>query len=379
LLYKKYGQPNSRTELRQFRAAYRNNFWFCRFPVTFKPYTACMKTKTGIILFHLFACFAFLALPVLFAPGSRISLDQLYTRHIQREIFGYLLMILFFYLNYFILIPKLYFPKKYAVFFVLLATCLFLVTFLPQLLYPMGRMHPPMPPPVPGKNSILFEISHHFFLFLVVVFISLTLKISNQWKQTQKEKLTAELSYLKAQINPHFLFNTLNSIYALAIEKSDQTPTAVVKLSGMMRYVLSESQQDFVPLEKEISYISDYIELQKIRLGATVNLTYTVTGNLLGKQLAPLILISFVENAFKYGVNPEEPSRILIEIAVTVADLTLLVKNNKVNTNIGEAEKSGLGIQNTRNRLQLLYPGRYDLGINDAENEFTVTLKIAMS
>ena len=105
--------------------------------------------------------------------------------------------------------------------------------------------------------------------------MSTMIKINNRLKQTEKEKIDAELSYLKAQINPHFLFNTLNSIYSSAIEENaDNTATAVVKLSGMMRYVISEAHHDYVPLEKEINYITDYIELQKIRLGNTVNLQY---------------------------------------------------------------------------------------------------------
>ena len=129
------------------------------------------------------------------------------------------------------------------------------------------------------------------------------LKINSRLKLAEKEKVNAELSYLKAQINPHFLFNTLNSIYSLAIEKSDYTATAVVKLSSMMRYVITDASHKFVPLEKEINYISNYIELQKLRIDSSIKLMYTVTGDISDKKIAPLVLISFIENAFKYGVN----------------------------------------------------------------------------
>src|ERR1700748_3501739 len=187
------------------------------------------------------------------------------------------------------------------------------------------------------------------------------LKISNRLKLAEREKVNAELSYLKAQINPHFLFNTLNSIYSLAIEKSDYTATAVVKLSGMMRYVITDASHKFVSLEKEINYISDYIELQKIRLDDSIKLSYSVSGDPADKIVAPLVLISFIENAFKYGVNAEENSEIKIHIDSTKGYVHLRVFNKKVKIQQVNTHTSGLGIENTINRLQLLYPGRHKL------------------
>ncbi|HRD40256.1 MAG TPA: sensor histidine kinase, partial [Bacteroidia bacterium] len=185
-----------------------------------------------------------------------------------------------------------------------------------------------------------------------------------------------ELSYLKAQINPHFLFNTLNSIYSLAIQKSDETANAVVKLSGMMRYVLTESQNEFVSLQKELDYINNYIELQKTRLDSTIKLHYTITGTTTGKAIAPLILIPFIENAFKYGVNAEENSEITIEISVNEAAINLFVKNNKVSIRPDPENRSGLGIENTKSRLLLLYPGKHYLNIDDNSASFSVSLSI---
>jgi sensor histidine kinase YesM len=200
--------------------------------------------------------------------------------------------------------------------------------------------------------------------------------MSEQWKRTRKEKLQAELSYLKAQINPHFLFNTLNSIYALAIDKSDHTATAVVKLSGMMRYVLSEAHRDLVSLQKELEYISGYIELQRLRLDDSVQLHFAITGEVRDLRIAPLILIPFVENAFKYGVNPEEDSNISIGIDITGDELHLSVLNHKVT--VQPAEESGLGISNTRHRLSLLYPGQHDLHISDTPESFFVSLNMKL-
>jgi sensor histidine kinase YesM len=215
-------------------------------------------------------------------------------------------------------------------------------------------------------------------MFVIVLFCALLLKTNQRWRKLQQEKLETELSYLKAQINPHFLFNTLNSIYSLAIEKSDYTATAVVKLSGMMRYIISESHKNFVSLEKEVNYINDYIELQKFRLGGTVEIQYSLQGNYNRKEIAPLILITFVENAFKYGVNPEQHSKILVRIDIENDSLILAIENNKVTTSQEKIEASGLGISNTRNRLEMLYPGKYKLNINDGVEKFKVHLEVTL-
>jgi hypothetical protein len=349
-----------------------------------------MKNKGLNIAFHVIACLVFLSLPVLLSPDI-LRDDLLYIPPFQRDFMTYLLVLIFFYINYYFLIPKYYTNKKYLAYISIVIIAFLLIEFIPRCIT-KGGFHmgppphmlengPPMGPagpPRPGKAHFLVETGRHFFLFMFVVFLSLMLKTRELLKKAQREKSDAELSYLKAQINPHFLFNTLNSIYSLAIDKSDYTATAVVKLSGMMRYVLSEANNEFVSLEKEIRYISDFIELQKLRLGNTVRLNYNVHGNISGKQIAPLILIPFIENAFKYGVNPEENSEIIIEIAITENNLNLSVRNNKVKVKTEAHEKSGLGIANTKSRLQLLYPGKHYLTLEDNEKDFHVSLSIKL-
>jgi len=347
---------------------------------------AAMKGETRQILLHIIGCITFLSLPVLFAPDLPESLNIFRSVPTQRNLIAYLLMIAFFYLNFFVLIPKFYYTKKYLLFFLIILFCFIIVSLLPSLIIPEGFRRP-LPPeiqnnfrfrnePPPPNHSFPFYITQYLFIFIAVVFFSLILRISNRWKQTEKEKLNAELSYLKAQINPHFLFNTLNSIYSLALEKSDNTATAVVKLSGMMRYVLDEADNDFVLLEKEINYISSYIELQRIRYGNSIQLSFLIKGNTAGKKIAPLILIPFVENAFKHGVNAEENSDIKIEINIDKNELHLLVTNNKVSLQQLEENKSGLGIENAKDRLQLLYPAKHELHIHDNETFFSVSLNL---
>ena len=154
--------------------------------------------------------------------------------------------------------------------------------------------------PQPREHSELFD-AQFLIPFLLVIALAFLIKITNRLNEINTEKRNAEVSYLKAQINPHFLFNTLNSLYALTLQKSNEAPIAVLKLSGIMRYVVTESNREYVPLEKELNYIKDYIALQKLRLDPNVSLVFEIDGEPFGKAIAPLLLIPFIENAFKYG------------------------------------------------------------------------------
>lgn len=362
-----------------------------------------MKDQTRQILIHIIAIIGFLSLA--FIPFFQGKSNELFNPLAGREFLGYGLLILIFYFNYYILVPKLYFSKRYILYF--FAIVLVYLAFrrsgsfiieqsdflnrsphemlsksIPPPMFDSGeRPAPPphgKPPQTQPEGDVFIDVNQKIFPFLVVIFFSLILRVSSRWRETEREKMNAELSYLKAQINPHFLFNTLNSIYSLAIMKSDETPTAVVKLSGMMRYVLSEATTDFVLLEKEIIYIKNYIDLQKIRFGESISLEFSINGTTNGKQIAPLILISFIENAFKHGINAEEDSHIKIKIDITDEALFLNVFNKKVAVHISEENKSGLGVENTRNRLELLYPKRHKLSIYDTEEQYLVELSIML-
>jgi len=214
--------------------------------------------------------------------------------------------------------------------------------------------------------------------FLLVFSLSFFLRVNQRLSHIQSEKLKTEVSYLRAQINPHFLFNTLNSLYALALEKSDAAPEAILKLSSMMRYVVTESGRDSVALENEINYIKNYISLQQLRMDGNTPLTFIVTGNTGGKNISPLLLIPFIENAFKYGLNPEENSNITVHIDITDTSLALNVKNNNVTVSLPPEGESGHGITNTRQRLEYLYPEKHKLHIFDTEEYFEVQLILTL-
>lgn len=332
-----------------------------------------MSNKANLLIIHILGCAVFLALPVIFSPYLSTDFDFVFARGFQRDFLFSVFLILFFYLSHFYLIPKLYFKKKHFLFFLIAALSFILILCLPLIILPRNEFNL-------GQTSLdvffIREIRARLFQFLIVFIFSLMLKINIQWKQSEKEKLDAELSYLKAQINPHFLFNTLNSIYSLAIVKSDNVASSIVKLSNMMRYVLSESSNDLVRLEKEIEYIQNYIELQQIRFGTFIQFECTITGDPKNKMVAPLVLIPFIENAYKHGVNAEENSIIKIKIDTTEDELRLLVKNNKVFVQRSEESQSGLGVENTKNRLQYIYPGKHELIINNTEKEYSVSLII---
>ncbi|WP_428656337.1 sensor histidine kinase [Runella sp.] len=359
------------------------------------------------VVIHLLCVTAFLALPYIFAPNGFSQILEITSNPHERSNFlAYLLMLGFFYLNYYILIPKLYFSEKYLLYAFSTLLCFGVVLLMlvsidrrdiffqrkpPHHEFNAERRPPPsfdapqpqLPPPAfqttQHKPPFGFELSHALFLFLAGIFVSLSLRINDRLRQTEREKINTELSFLKAQINPHFLFNTLNTIYSLAIEQSSKTADAVVKLSSLMRYVMREADTSLVALTKEFMYIENYVALQKLRLDDTVEVHFTVKGNPNGQQIAPLILISFIENAFKYGVNPQEKSLIRIHLSIVENQLHLRAFNKKVRVFHDEETSSGIGIENTQTRLQLMYPGKHELTIDDSFGSFTVDLRLELS
>lgn len=346
--------------------------------------------RTQVVL-HVLACIAFLGLPVFTAPPNNDNvLSDIRT---YKEIFGCALTIIFFYVNYYFLIPQYYFTKKYVSFGVCVALGFILVTALPNIFFQIDysgphhmneHMHGPFMGGPPhhhrGTISMIFvHAAHNLLQFMMIFFLSLFMKINTRFKTVQKEKISSELSYLKSQINPHFLFNTLNSIYSLSVTRSDKTSGAIVALSGMMRYMLSEADKEKVSLERELEYIRSYIDLQASRFGNTLDLSLTIEGSSEHKQIAPLLLISFIENAFKYGVNPEEPSKISIEINVYGDELMFRITNNKVHIDTADVTQTGIGVENTTSRLNLLYPAKHNISITEDDKEYSVLLILKLT
>ena len=206
------------------------------------------------------------------------------------------------------------------------------------------------------------------------------------FRQIEKEKFQAELQLLKSQIHPHFLFNTLNNLYALTLRKSEQSPAVVLKLSQLLSYMLYDCNASEVSLEKEITFMKNYIGLEQLRYGSRLEVSMNFHGDLQGKQIAPLLLIPFLENAFKHGTSEQlEQAWIFLDLAVDDNVLTFKLVNSRdadagtVNAKaVGTTSVGGIGLQNVRKRLELLYPNRYGLQIQPEEETFLVDLALRL-
>ncbi|TWR30384.1 hypothetical protein FPZ43_05430 [Mucilaginibacter pallidiroseus] len=240
---------------------------------------------------------------------------------------------------------------------------------------------PPGPGMMPPNGRKHLDINS-LFIFLMIMALSTATKTVQQWQVTEQrvlsaeaDKASAELSFLKAQINPHFLFNTLNNIYTLAVTNNTNTAESIMKLSNIMRYVTDDVSANFVSLQAEIDCIENYIDLQRLRLGDKTTVTYTVNGDTGNKKIAPLLFMTFVENVFKYGVSKQHDGDIDINILVEDTHV-LFTCVNPVFDRKENIERTGIGIANTRKRLEHLYPGEHVLYIDNDGKQFSVLLKL---
>lgn len=205
-----------------------------------------------------------------------------------------------------------------------------------------------------------------------VYLVSINVKNRQLRKNLEQEKFAAELAFLKSQINPHFLFNSLNNIYSLAYKKSDRTAEAILKLSEMMRYMLDGGNGDRVPLRDELDYLQNYIDLQRLRSGDGVYIDMKVSIDRDDYEIMPLLLITFLENAFKHGVFTDEEKPVKILIVAGSGRLHVKVENTKSHDN--KDKTSGIGLTNLRRRLQLGYPEKHTFDVTDSENYYTSEL-----
>lgn len=293
------------------------------------------------------------------------------------EIASYLFL---FYINYLVLIP-LFLKKEKRLLYGLSLLLLF-------VLY-IGFIH------LSGLEEQLYEGSSLRNTFSMMLNISLFLLLSTlYWSyqqlhrekerklQLQTEKLAAELKFLKTQISPHFIFNTLNNIYALTLQKHDNAAPMVSRLSKMMRYVLYDCSENKVFVEKEVEALEDYIQLQLLRLPASDNVDFYVEGPFAGLKIAPLLLINLVENCFKHGdLNENETAWIRMECLLEEDTLHFVSENSfqihKITTN-KEKKVGGIGLENIKRQLELNYPEKHELSIQTLENVYKVDLKIEL-
>ncbi len=345
-----------------------------------------MKTKINAqkIAIHTIMCIGFMLLPLIASPRSSVFDTFNFGFPEITGLINSALLICFFYFHYYFILPRFYYQKKYLQWIGITLLAFVIILLAPNYLtfnfHTPPEFHPspdmfPRPHDQFHENSIFrsFRFEETLTKFLVVFVLSLLLRTREQWKKSQEEKKQAELSYLRSQVNPHFLFNTLNGIYSLALVDSKKTPDAIVKLSELMRYVISEINKDYVPLLKEIEHLQNYIELQRMRLGETVIINFEVSDISEKQLIVPLLLMPFVENAFKYGISSTSTSEINIQLTCENDKMKFLIKNN-IEKISGKVVKNGTGLENVKKRLALLYPGNYELTLNSNENIYTAIL-----
>lgn len=311
----------------------------------------------------------------------------------QGIMFSFLIGI--FYFNYIYLIQHTLFKNRTSVFLIVnvLAGLAYvgLIILYDDFVGMQEIMHRaccPDVPYTPTPRNYYWDISD-LMIFYISVGISTSIATVQKWQEDEKirlklekEKTNSELSYLKAQINPHFFFNTMNNIYSLTNIDVEKAKAALLKLSRMMRYVLYETEKNQILLSKEVDFIQDFLELMKMRLTHKVKLEIYLPDKVSDVEIAPMLLLPIIENCFKHGVSSQQESHILIRLEKTPQELHLETKNTifKSSENTPEGKASGIGLINTMRRLDLLYPGKYSLTIDklNPENEYRLhlTLKI---
>jgi hypothetical protein len=342
-----------------------------------------MNLKIGTISIHLIAWVLLFMIPFLSTyqviksfAGESESLPMIPMIILSLTLIG------IFYLNYFFLIPRYLLKKKYVkyiLYFIMAIGCSIIIS---SIIFTIAGVDPAE---IDKNNPVVNKIgpiakANAFLMLGVATIASIALALNKRIKEIEQENHTSQISMLKYQINPHFLFNTLNNIYATSIiDNSPKTAEMIEKLSSMMRYTMKDTQNDYVSLENEFDYITNFIELQKIRLDENIKLILEIQKCEADLKIAPMLLIPFIENAFKHGVNPEEKSEIKIELSVKSKILYLAISNNIVNHQNSIVEKSGLGIANTKKRLELIYPSSYELVFKTDKNIFNVFLKVDLA
>ena len=289
----------------------------------------------------------------------------------------YSIGIAFFYLNYSVLVPQLLLKRKKMIYTVLVIILLIGIVDLNEFLTNTYEIQKIKVTNKPNIKSIINTLINIIFAVL-----AMALRMYTEWNNTENRKkeistknTMIELQYLKNQLNPHFFFNALNSIYALTVKKSEEAPEAVITLSELMRYMLYETNTPYVSLKKEIQYIENYMSLQRLRIANDEHVVLKIHGIIGHQQIPPLLLISFIENALKYGTDLSGNTKVNIEIYASEDQLQFTCINLIGRQNSNETH-SGIGIANTKDRLQLLYPDAHFLDIKERDNKFIVELTL---
>jgi two-component system LytT family sensor kinase len=294
-----------------------------------------------------------------------------------------------FYANYFVFTPKLLYNHRTGSFVLLVMITIIAVVFLnnwlddflglPQAMEKIFAPEVPKHIEKQDHSGSYITIIMAMIIYGVSTVVALSKKMQHDQlnlQATEKEKISSELSLLKSQINPHFFFNTLHTIYALADRNTDTAKDAIYTLSHMMRYVIYDTKNDLTSLEKEIKFIEDYILLMRLRLNENVQVIFEKQAGMKDYEIAPMLLLPFIENAFKHGVSTIHPSYVYIDISQRNDQVKIEIKNSLFEASEHLEDSNGIGLMNTKRRLDLLYPNKYKLQVenNTDFKEYTIIL-----
>lgn len=344
------------------------------------------KTRRIVeVLIHIIGWGIVFGFPFLLMNRSDFSVSWTdYLRHGSAVPVSFLIV---FYINYCFFIPHFLFKghiKQYIALNLLLILCTAIGVHFWQSFVSHSYVKPsgPRRPKPPSWIFILRDV----FSMILTVGLAAAIRMSGRWadieaarREAEKSRTEAELKNLRSQLNPHFLLNTLNNIYALIAFDSDKAQAAVQELSRLLRHVLYDNQQNYVALGKEMDFIRNYIELMRIRLAANVSVETQIDIRADSRtEIAPLIFISLIENAFKHGISPTEPSFIRIHFSESPSQICCEISNSYHPKNQADKSGSGIGLEQVRKRLELTYPGRYEWsqGVSDDGKEYKSVLSI---
>jgi two-component system, LytTR family, sensor kinase len=311
-----------------------------------------------------------------------------------KQVIMFSMLIAIFYINYFYLSQQYLFTNKIGKFLTynFLAGIVYILILIvyDELWNMQAIMHGvfrPNVPYTPRPRNYSWDVSN-LLVFYMSAGISTSIATILKWQsdekfrlQLEQEKTNSELLYLKAQINPHFFFNTLNNIYSLANIDVEKAKTALLKLSRMMRYVLYETEKNHTLLSKELDFIKDFLELMRLRLSSKVELTVELPEKMEDAEIAPMILLPFIENCFKHGISSQQKSPIHIIIRKVDKRLVVMTSNHifKLSEDSPESKSSGIGLANTKRRLDLLYPDNFQLDIREDQRENTFDVHLTLN
>lgn len=341
--------------------------------------SSIFKNKSLTPLIHLLVWGVLFSLPYIASSGQSVEI----TRFIEHFWIPLVLYAVVFYLNYFALVDWFLFPKKPVLFFVLNALIIALFIWVRYIVrvYIFPEME--MGPPGQKRPPISFFIYIDGLSFIIPVIFSVTLKVFERWIKTEAEKkeaenarLQSELQHLKYQLQPHFFFNSLNNIYALVDISPDKAKETILALSKLMRYLLYESNTAKVSFKKEVEFMQKYIELMQLRTAGNTIIKTNFMPLPADVEVAPLLFIPLLENAFKHGVSATQQSEMVFTMKMEGTTIVFETSNLNLPKNKSDRSGSGIGLQNIKKRLQLIYPGRYEFTAAAEGTRFNTRLEI---